>query len=224
MEPVWPGPPLDECAVLEVASAYLPSNYDADISNIRVSQGAFHKLYIIPSRTMSKSYLLRMAIPVKPFYKTESVVAAMAYLRERTTIPIPDVVAWSSSAGDSALGFEWILMEMVDGVTLECVWEATEFDDKMRLTKEFAHYMKQLLGLRFTLFGNIYFADKWNEVGYPSVSLLRSLQPAPPLDRTDVNIGKDGKLSLDEWYPRAFFEIKALFYVPTVGGTTQPRN
>ena len=53
----------------------------------------------------SHQYILRVTWPVEPFYKTASEVATLSYLREHTTIPVPGVIAHSSSA-ENELGCE----------------------------------------------------------------------------------------------------------------------
>ena len=121
---------------------------------------------------------MRVALPVDPYFKTESEVATIEYIRRHTSIPVPQVVAYSSSPCNE-LGFEWILMEKISGVPLEKVWDEMNFDAKMDFTVAFAPHMKQLQQLRFPMFGSIYFADIWDKVdskhfcprcGYPSSS------------------------------------------------------
>jgi len=150
---------------------------------------------------------MRVAIPVEPFFKTESEVATMEYIREHSSIPIPQVVAYSPSASNP-LGFEWILMEMIEGVTLGRVWDQMKFPDRLSLTIEFANYMKQLLELRFTLYGNIYFADVWNEVGCTPLSSPSSSGPALPGRAVDDSIGIDGEFVIGRMVSTRFFRDK----------------
>ncbi|XXH03598.1 hypothetical protein Hte_010003 [Hypoxylon texense] len=212
LEPAWPSDLPDESAILQVARQYIPWHYETDVDSMSTSNGAFHRIYRIPVLTSpgksSRSYIMRLAIPVEPFYKTESEVATMFYLREQTSIPVPAVVAWSSSAADNVLGFEWILMETVDGVTLESVWYRMGFEDKKKLTEAVASYTKELLSLRFTSFGSIYFAEVWNEVNYSLYSSSRSSQPAPSSRAPDANIGKDGKYVIGRMVSLRFFQDK----------------
>jgi hypothetical protein len=49
-------------------------------------------------------YLFRITLPVCPFYKTESEVATLKYIRINTDIPVATVVDWDSSANND-LGF-----------------------------------------------------------------------------------------------------------------------
>lgn len=79
---------------------------------------------------------------------------------------VPRVIAYNSSAA-IPLCFEWILMEKMNGVGLWNGWPRMDASDRKRLTDEIAHFIKQLLGLRFSMLGNIYFADVWEKVGYP---------------------------------------------------------
>jgi aminoglycoside phosphotransferase (APT) family kinase protein len=53
-------------------------------------------------------------LPVTPKVKTLSEVATLAYVREKTSIPVPKVVAYDADLTNE-LGFEYIRMERVDG-------------------------------------------------------------------------------------------------------------
>lgn len=85
------------------------------------TQGSFNKLYEVFLPSKETQYLFRVSLPVDPFYKTESEVATIAYLRQHTTITVPSVIAWSSSA-DNIMGYEWVLFEKINGVPLSNVW------------------------------------------------------------------------------------------------------
>ena len=58
----------------------------------------------------------RVARRFMPRYKTESEVATMRYLRERTNIPVPDVYHYDSNPFNR-LGGEYILMSKVRGAS-----------------------------------------------------------------------------------------------------------
>ena len=91
-----------------------------------LARGAFNKLYAI-----STSYVFRVTLPVEPFYKTASEVATLSYIREHTSVPVPRVIAHSSTANNE-LGFEWILMERIPGVPLKNVWPEMDMETKVR--------------------------------------------------------------------------------------------
>ena len=47
-----------------------------------------------------------------PTLKTESEIATMSYIRERTSLPVPEVYYWESGQ-DNVLGCEYMLMQKV---------------------------------------------------------------------------------------------------------------
>lgn len=56
-------------------------------------------------------YVLKVILPVFPVKKTTSEVATMKFVKAKTSIPVPKVLAYSTDP--SELGFEWILMYRV---------------------------------------------------------------------------------------------------------------
>lgn len=154
LEPVWPHEP-DIDVARKLAIACLPWDLFADADIKSFAQGSFHHVYCISSGLTAAKYMMRVALPVDPFFKTESEVATMEYIRRHSSIPVPRIVAYASSASNE-LGFEWILMGKVDGVPLDRVWDDMTFNAKMEFTVAFAGYMKQLRELQFPLFGSIY--------------------------------------------------------------------
>ena len=68
------------------------------------------------------------------------------------------------SPSENPLGFEWILLEKIDGIFLSEAWEGMNFDSKARLSREMAHILQQLSSLRFREIGNLYFSEVQNQV------------------------------------------------------------
>ena len=99
--------------------------------------------------------MMRVALPVDPYLKTASEVATMSFVRERTIIPIPRVVAYESCQ-NSILGFEWVLLEFVEGHTLESKWRDLSMTTKRDLIKQLAQYQSQLFDIRYHSIGNLY--------------------------------------------------------------------
>lgn len=130
-----------------------------------------------------------MALPVDPFSRRKARLPRY-YVRRHSSLPIPRVIAYSASASNE-LGFEWTLMERINGVSLEAVWGTMPFEAKMDLTADLARSFKQLWERPFPLLGSIYYADVWNQVGY-----------VPPLECS-------ANTSLGEWYRHASFGTNA---------------
>jgi aminoglycoside phosphotransferase len=129
-----------------------------------LAEGAFNKVYTIATSNNGGvgshlPYVFRATLPVEPFYKTASEVATLSYIREQTSIPVPRVVAHSSTA-ENELGFEWVLMEKVPGVSLKSVWREMDMETKERETRVIARYVKQLRDqCSFDVIGNLYFRE-----------------------------------------------------------------
>ena len=162
--PRWLSPP--DIAVIEKLSRnrlQLPANRHLTVTIF--SEGAFNKLYTIAVSNDGDSfgspeYIFRATSPVEPFYKTASEVATLSYIRELTSVPVPRVIAYSSTA-ENELGCEWILMEKVPGVALANVWGDMDLETKSRETKVIAGFVRQLRDIRrpFAAIGNLYLRE-----------------------------------------------------------------
>ena len=204
--PVWPHEP-DVAVIKTIAKQHLAPLFSNSLDDALLevafrAEGAFNRLYEITYNGHETTYMFRATLPVIPFFKTESEVATMAFLRAKTSVPAPRVFAWDSSA-KNALGFEWILMEKVGGVELGEVWRRIPWERKLTLVEEIAGFMQQLRNNAFESVGALYFKQALaiprdgkgnplirNEVGDPSVDLNGGVQSL--LDRpTEENTGED---------------------------------
>lgn len=118
LEPIWTELP-NISVVQDLAAQHLPQTF-TDIAVTFFAEGAFNKLYSICSPHHPQHYIMRITLPVEPFFKTESECATIAYIRKYTSIPIPKVIAYDSSS-ENPLGFEWMLYEKIEGVPLSDV-------------------------------------------------------------------------------------------------------
>ena len=129
-----------------------------------LAEGAFNKVYTLATSDgdgveSQLPYVFRVALPVEPFYKTASEVATLCYIREHTFAPVPRVIAHSSTT-DNELGFEWILMDKILGVSLKSLWRGMDMETKERETRVIAQYVKQLHDqCSFDAIGNLYFRE-----------------------------------------------------------------
>ncbi|KAK2863694.1 hypothetical protein FQN49_004090 [Arthroderma sp. PD_2] len=67
---------------------------------------------------------------------------AMQYVRQHTTIPVPRVTE-VYSFGDR----QHLVMELVDGQTLDCAWPDLTAEQRQNVVQEFTAYVEQLRGL-----------------------------------------------------------------------------
>ena len=154
-----------EISIIESLSRnHLQIPVDHSLTATFLAQGAFNRVYTIATSdgdgvVSQLPYVFRVTLPVEPFYKTASEVATLSYIREHTSIPVPRVIAHSSTA-DNELGFEWILMEKIPGVSLKTLWREMDMETKGRETRVVAQYVEQLRDqCSFGAIGNLYFRE-----------------------------------------------------------------
>ena len=180
---IWPVEP-DIMIIRSLAMRHLVSELPitANLDTIEVqffAQGSLNKLYSISLPGHSTSYLFRVALPLVPYYRIESEAAMLSYLREKTSIPVPRVIAWDSSVVTD-LGFEWILLEKIEGVALYEVWRGMSWDSKVRLVAALPALLGQLHDHKFDEIGSLYFSGReepfdpqyWSETALPSHEVL----------------------------------------------------
>lgn len=154
-EPHWIKDP-DICAISRIARKHLSYDESTPMEVSFYAQGAFNKLYKIS--TADTTCLIRVTLPVDPRYKTESEVATIEFVGQKTDMPVPRIIAFDTS-NESELGFEWILMEMVPGVTLREGWRKMSWDAKEDIVKKLVKYQVQLFKHRFQKIGSIFRQD-----------------------------------------------------------------
>ena len=156
-EPIWTVDPSIEL-VSETAYHHLKLSRD-EVAHTTTEfrfQGGFNKLYAV--ECPRGSFFMRISLPVHPHFKTASEVATIGLLRSHTSIPVPRIIA-SSSTNDNELKFEWILMERVEGVPLADIWNSLTWDTKVSCVRDVASIVAQLFELRYDSIGNLYNAE-----------------------------------------------------------------
>ncbi|KAI3394042.1 hypothetical protein diail_3307, partial [Diaporthe ilicicola] len=87
---------------------------------------------------------------------TNSEVATMAYIREKTSIPIPQVLDWSDDPSNS-VGTEYLIMEHVSGVPLQQQWPDMDGLQRLECIQNLGNLVKEMHNLEFPAYGSIYF-------------------------------------------------------------------
>ncbi|PBK70259.1 hypothetical protein ARMSODRAFT_1084308 [Armillaria solidipes] len=88
-------------------------------------------------------------------FKMRSEVATMHYVKEHTTIPVPDVLFYDPD-WDRKVGGEWMLMRYIDGINPVYLWRTLTDDQWETLCISIADIWSQLMRLRFKFVGSIY--------------------------------------------------------------------
>lgn len=152
--PIWTADPSLEI-IAKIAHLHLnlsPDEIAQTTTEFRF-QGAFNKLYAV--ECPRGSFFMRISLPVDPGFKTMSEVATIALIQSHTSVPIPQIVA-SSSTSDNELKFEWILMRRVLGLPLADIWVSLPWDAKVSCVNDVASVMAQLFQLRYDSIGNLF--------------------------------------------------------------------
>ncbi|KAF8628047.1 hypothetical protein AX17_006051 [Amanita inopinata Kibby_2008] len=119
-----------------------------------LSSGTFHKAYLITLGNRVE-LVARVARRFMPRLKTESEVATMNYLRERTDVPVPTVYHYDSNPYNR-LGGEYILMSKAPGIPLAQVFHSLGYNELTELCQNLASIVIPLFSHRFSEIGSLY--------------------------------------------------------------------
>ncbi|KAM7189206.1 Phosphotransferase enzyme family domain containing protein [Rhypophila sp. PSN 637] len=155
LEPRWGREPDIE-AIERVCRRHLnvPADEPQDESpNCTVTfhaAGTFNKMYLVEAVTTSPrktkrriKYMMRISLPVEPRNKTRGEVTTLQLVRQRTDIPVPEVVAFDDTP-DNEIGFEWILLEFLPGRPAYYRWRKMSMARKEMLVARVADFQAQL--------------------------------------------------------------------------------
>ncbi|CAI4218699.1 unnamed protein product [Parascedosporium putredinis] len=87
---------------------------------------------------------MRVSLPVYPHHKTRAEVATLRWVRQNTNIPVPEVFSFDDSNANE-IGYEWILMEFLQGTSARKCWRTMSMEQKIALTKQMATFQAELL-------------------------------------------------------------------------------
>ena len=134
-----------------------------------LAQGAFNQAYNITAENKTtgflKEYVFRVALPIYPHYKLESDVATTEFIRHTTTVPVPIIYAFDSCPNNE-LGFEWMLMEKVKGISLYDTWDTMGYSTKKVIAKTVADWVNQISRHKFDKIGSLYSRQKAGQMEF----------------------------------------------------------
>lgn len=164
--------PVDLEKIKVAANPWLPGDGEA-VQVELLAQGSWNRAYLLKTsdRGGSRELIFRIPLPTYPWYKTESEVATIRFISEKTTIPVPKIYAYDSSAHNE-LGYEWILMERVPGVQYSELEDELSLDEKLDIARTVANWVHQMSRLRFGSIGSLYFNPGQNgdvQLGRPVI-------------------------------------------------------
>lgn len=159
---------IDTAIIKEIVEPQLEAHGfgTKDVSIEFFAAGGLNKLYTVTATVgetgEKRECIFRVAMPLDPWYKTESEVATIEYVRRHTSIPVPKVYSYDSST-ENKLGFEWIMMEKMAGKPLFEFWDVDMFTKnlldmatKLQLARTVAEWVHQLSKFSFDVIGSLY--------------------------------------------------------------------
>ncbi|EFR00635.1 phosphotransferase enzyme family protein [Nannizzia gypsea CBS 118893] len=130
----------------------------ACVSMSKIGEGNFNKVFrlVMNDRAVAIARIPHPnAGPSR--YTTMSEVATMEFARSMLKIPVPKVLAWSSSP-DNSVGVEYIVMEEANGTQLSQTWDGLKIHDRSEIINDIVSIEQKLLSVTFDLYGSLYFA------------------------------------------------------------------
>ncbi|KAF7324118.1 hypothetical protein MKEN_00634200 [Mycena kentingensis (nom. inval.)] len=143
-----------------------------------LSAGTFHKAYLI-TLTDGHQVVARVARRFMPRLKTESEIATLRYLREKTTLPVPEIHHYDSNPYNR-LGGEYNIMSKAPGIPLSRAYHSMGYSSLVRLMDNLARLYIPLFGHRFPQIGSLYNGPVPMS---PPASTGNSNAPTPTLTR-----------------------------------------
>ncbi|KAH6844627.1 hypothetical protein B0I37DRAFT_311689 [Chaetomium sp. MPI-CAGE-AT-0009] len=155
-EPRWTVDPDQDAIRQTTASSLNLTTTPCDIEFL--AQGAFNKVYVVTFPEKQKEVIARVTLPVDPKWKTLSEVATLRWVRENTSLPVPEVISYQADR-NSAIGFEWMVMSKMPGRSLRDRWRDVAFSAKEEIVRRLAVFCSDTFRAQLRGIGNLFLDD-----------------------------------------------------------------
>ncbi|KAK1623475.1 kinase-like domain-containing protein [Colletotrichum phormii] len=118
-----------------------------------LADGTFNKLYVVESA--GQEVVVRVTLPIEPRLKTLSEIATLAWVRQKTSLPVPGILAYIADRANP-IGFEWIIMNKIPGEPLADVWKEIPYSAKEHLVRRLALFFSETFEHQMRGIGNIF--------------------------------------------------------------------
>ncbi|KAJ5259346.1 hypothetical protein N7478_012327 [Penicillium angulare] len=137
-----------------IAGEAVQQDYCPDIA--KLAEGGFNKIFILRVKN-GREVIARIPTPIAgpPRYTTASEVATMNFLRDVLKLPVPEVLAYSTTS-DNPIGAEYILMERVYGESLSSRWLSLTTDEVKHVMTQIASIERKIFDFQFPAYGSLY--------------------------------------------------------------------
>ncbi|KAG9228199.1 phosphotransferase enzyme family-domain-containing protein [Amylocarpus encephaloides] len=122
----------------------------------------YHSIYMISLPPYDKSSVTELVLRVSghhlPHIKTVNEVGVMSWVAKNTTIPIPAVVAYDSSA-ENAIAHEYTLLSRAEGTTLSDIYQTLSEDQTRLILDQVIDFLAQLHSHEWSAIGGLNLKD-----------------------------------------------------------------
>ncbi|KAK4035260.1 phosphotransferase enzyme family-domain-containing protein [Parachaetomium inaequale] len=157
LEPRWTVEPDEDVIKQTAASSLNLATAPCDIEFL--AQDAFNKVYVVTFPEKEKEVITRVTLPVDPKWKTLSEVATLQWIRDNTSLPVPEVISYQADRRASAVGFEWILMSKMPGRSLGDRWKDVVLSAKEEIARRLAVFCSDTFRAQLRGIGNLFLDD-----------------------------------------------------------------
>ncbi|UYP45990.1 hypothetical protein NEF87_002275 [Candidatus Lokiarchaeum ossiferum] len=130
------------------------NNIGEEILSFHLFEGGFiNPIYFITTKSQLE-LVLRITNPLPKWrhWKTLNEIEVMKFLRTNTSIPVPKV--WDSSVATDLIGYEYILMEKIEGIQMNIVYPDASYDLKCSLISQILSFIKEMQKFTFLKIGS----------------------------------------------------------------------
>jgi hypothetical protein len=145
---------LNYNALTHIASCYLPGGHGNCVGIKELGRGDFNEIRLLEFED-GRSCIGRFARdPNETLAVLESEYATVKYVREHTTLPVPEVY-FVNFDPTHVVGAPFMLMQRMPGVSMYDIWDQIEEEHEFSLIKQVADVLAELSKLKFDKIGSI---------------------------------------------------------------------
>ncbi|EPQ52638.1 hypothetical protein GLOTRDRAFT_46606 [Gloeophyllum trabeum ATCC 11539] len=175
----------------------------------KIGEGAQNRVFLLHCSN-GKEAVLRIPFGLAGcgYSTVASEVATTEFSREVLGLPAPRVLAWSGDATGNNIGAEYMVLEKMDGVTLDYHWPSLKTGDQlMGALQQLFQWESAFDKAPFSQFGSLYFAQDVE----PSLRSRQLFREGVPLDeklKAASEKYRIGPLVHEQWWRRCHRQLK----------------
>ncbi|KAF3066419.1 hypothetical protein GL218_09115 [Daldinia childiae] len=135
---------------------------DINITLLSNDSHAYNYLITKPKENKLAKTIIRVMLPVDPYFKTQAEVSTIEWVRQYTSLPVPRVLIFDPT-GTTQIGLEWVVLECFQGQILPVAAEADEVnwamvsnEKKRSLIRQFVSFYSATFDHQLSAIGNLY--------------------------------------------------------------------